>query len=937
MYSRISRFIACCGIIASTIAPIFLPAAGAATAEAPEVLFSDPLSDPATISGYKIVTQFAPNADRSSVKDTALIEEGEGGLALTDTRISGKGPISLALAKGFSDDLGPFLVRATLRPGKNTWSALKWAPQRNGNWPDQTLGITINITPGGAWTVWANINGKMKNVIAAGRIPAREEYPISLALDGSSVERRIAVSIGDMLVLPETTVINTWKEHYLTFQTLGNKNSNTAHVRNLSIEKLTTVNNPIARVRQDSAKSIGLWIEAEDTADTNFHSGKVVNVGKNGPSGGMFLRLFTSKNNPKHPPAPYYAKYKIIIPETDTYNLWIAATPNNVGWASPLTWRVDGGEGNSLKGKGWAGASWGNSSDKGSGWVFGWTQAGSLKLEAGEHELEIGVTEPRNSGAHYVANIDALLLTNSSSFVPAGKRPRFSPQPTWEELMKSTTERDYTNALNHKLYYELIGKTREQVGEEISQKVLQKIAARPLPTAADRAPEATEFGLHGMERPFVSTTYNANTPEVARAYDLIARVGVDSIRSAESCLHRLTPGEKKSDTSQLHLNFDELDFQVSSAWKYGMTHLFTVGYPQGAMTVSGNMLSACKPQYYNLYREYFDAVISRYKDQGLRWIEMGNEVDAPAVWWKKSTPEQYVQEIKMAYESARKNAPDARVIAFASTYSRDEDHGGADGGRRFVARCFDLGIDKYADAYSMHHLWQLKTKDFPAFFRRELVRTGNPSSQKKPLLNTEQNGGAHPYDAAKAFARTFFLYDMPRMDFFIARDFYENGNLLAWGMFDIDWRPKLRMLTYAFSVDAMRGRELVGIAQPAPGVEAYVLKRIDTYNGNPATPGTDALYSIVLWKTDREMQEISNDAVIEPVTVDSGLKGVSAAFSWNLDSIPYAESKPAFSIGDEPVAIYASQLPAWKLITRDAYLATVEAGKTDAPLPTSNR
>ncbi|MDR1283998.1 MAG: hypothetical protein LBK99_24755 [Opitutaceae bacterium] len=915
---------------------ILLATAGAAHADASDVLFSDALTDPATLSDYRIVTLFAANAGRSSAKDSALIEQGDAGLALTDTRISGKGPVSLALLKAFPDDSGPFLVRVTLRPGQSTWAALKWGPQRNGNWPDNSHGIAISITPGGSWTVWANTNGKMKNVIAGGRATRRDEYPVALVFAGTSSARSVAVVIGDALVLPETPVTYPWGGHNLILQTLGNKTSGTAWIKNLSIEKLTPANNPVTLANQESAKSIGVWIEGEDTVDTNFHTGKVVSVGKTGPSGGMFLRLFTSKNNSGHPPAPYYAKYKINVPVADVYNLWIASTPNNAGWASPLTWRINGGDETALKGKAWSGASWGNASDKWAGWVFGWTQAGAVRLDAGEHEIEIGVTEPRSSGSHYVACLDALLLTNSKSFIPTGNHPRFSTQPAWEERMKSSSEREYTDALNHRLYYELIGKTREQVGEEVSAKILQKISLRPLPAAADRSTDATEFGLHGMERPFVSIAHNANTPEVARAYDLIARVGVDSLRTAESCLHRLTPNEKKSDTSQLNLRFDDLDFQVSNAWKYGMTHLFTVGYPQGPMTVSGNMLSACAPRYHDLYREYFDAVFSRYKDKGLRWIEMGNEVDAPSVWWKKSTAEQYVQEVKMVYESARKNAPAARVVAFGSTYSRDEKHGGEDGGRRFVARCFDLGIDKYADAYSLHHLSALKTKDFPAFFHREFARTGNPDTRKKPLLNTEQNSGSYPYDGAKAFARVFFLYDMPRMDFFIARDFYENGNLLAWGMFDIDWRPKLRMLTYAFSVDAMRGRELVGIAQPAPGVEAYVLKRIDTYKGRPATPGTDAPYSIVLWKTDRETRQLSTDATIEPVTINTGLKNVTAAYAWDLDPVTFTRTVPSFSVGDEPLAIYTEELPDWKLLTRDEYLATVEAGKTDAPLPTSN-
>ncbi|MDR1279478.1 MAG: hypothetical protein LBK99_01480 [Opitutaceae bacterium] len=688
----------------------------------------------------------------------------------------------------------------------------------------------------------------------------------------------------------------------------------------------------------EAARSAGIWIEGEDAVSTNFHSGKVVNVDRNGPSGGMFLRLLTTLGKPDHPRPPYFAKYKVNVPVAGHYQIWIASTPNNTKWASPLSWSVDGGPETSLNGKVWSGASWGKPADKWAGWVFGWTQAGAVELDAGEHELEIRVTEPREPGSEiYVACVDALLLTTSKSFLPVGNHPRYSTQPAWEERLKNSSESEFAESLNHRLYYEIIGTTREQVGEETSARVLAKISARPLPAADDRSPGVTEFGLHGMERPFITIKGNAHTPEVTRAYELLARTGVDSFRTADSCWHRLTPGDNRNDTARLNLDFGDLDFQVDSARKYGMTHLFTVGYPPAPMTVGNHFLSACAPRYHNLYKDYLAVMLERYKDKGLRWVEMGNEVDAPAVWWINSTPEQYVQEMRLVHEATRRHAPDARTVAFASTYARDEEHGGKNGGRRFVSRCFDLGIDKYSDAYSLHHHTALNARDFPAFFRRELERAGAPGSAKKPLLNTEQNGGTYPYDGVKAFARMFFLYDMPRMDYFIARDFYENGSLLAWGLFDMDWRPKLRMLAYSFSVDAMRGRQLVGIARPAPGVEAYVLKRVESARGRPATPGTDAPYSIVLWKTDRETRKLSADASIEPVTVNAGLKGASSAWRWDLEPVEFDKNAPSFSVGDEPIAIYTKELPDWKLLTRDEYLATVEAGVTSAPLPTDAR
>lgn len=881
---------------------------------------------------YDVVTLFAAGADRSAVKDSAAITQGA--LALTDSRMPGKGPASLALGKLFPDAAGPFLISATLRPGKAAWTAIKWGPQRNGNWPDLSPGIAVNITPGGTWTVWANGDGKTKNVIGHGQVARATSYPVAIAFAGLPGARRLTVSIGDLIVVPETPVAYSGTGHNLIFQALGGKDSGTSHIDDVVVERLIPGggNDPAAAVDT----GVGLWIEAEDTTDTNFHSGKVVNVDRAGPSGGMFLRLFASPSNPKHPAPPYHARYQVSVPVAGAYTLWVASTPNNTSWASPLNWRVNDGEPVSLKGRGWTGASWGKPSDRAAGWVFGWTQAGTVELAAGQHEIELGVTEPRGSSSHYVASVDALLLTNSKSFLPVGSRPRYSPQPSWEERMKTTTEREFANALNRRLYYELVVKSNEQIGEEVSAKVLAKIAARPLPDAKDRATDTTEFGLHGMERPFVSVRHNGDDPAVAQAYNLIARAGVDSLRTAESCWHRLATESQKQDTTKLHLDFLDLDFQMKHSWKYGMTHLFTVGYPPAALTVGKHHLSACDPRHHALYSDYLDTVFARYADQGLRWIEVGNEVDAPSTWWRKSTPAQYVEETRLVHASARRHAPDARIVAFGATYSRDEEHGGEEGGRRFVTRSFDLGIDQYADAYSLHHITQLKTKDFPAYFRRELARTGDPGSLKKPLLNTEQNGGSYPYDGIKAFARCFFLHDIPRVDYFIARDFYENGSLLTWGLFDIDWRPKLRLLAYAFSVDAMRGRELVGVARPAPGVEAYVLKRRDSYAGAAGDPIADTSYSIVLWKTDREANEWTDASRVEPVEVGAGLKGVKAAVDWKLDEVAFDPGLPAFFVGDAPLAIYTEQVPDWPLLTREAYLETVDAGQTEAPLPTSH-
>lgn len=913
--------------------------------------------DPARGNGtWGPVTLFGKGSSRAESGDRFAI--GQNALSITDARMTAKGPASLALLREFSDDAGPFLISVTVRPGNTAWTGIKWGPRRLGNWPDLSHGVAVSITSGGRWTVWAN-DKKMKNVIGGGQIVPADSYRIHIGITEPDAEgkgtRRLTLSVNDTLVLSDKIIDYPWNRHHLVLQALGKAGTpGTATIDDLSIEKLDENNSPATTAKATAANlnATGIWIEAEDAIATNFHSGKVIDAHPNGPSGALFLRVQTRKDQPNVPGPPYYARYKFTIPPASAaarsappaaWHLWLASTPQNAGWASPLAWRVEGGETHALKGSRWAGATYGNPRSKDFGWVFGWVHAGTLdNLTPGEHELEILVTDPRGDGSQYVACLDSLLLTNDPSFVPSGPRPKYSTQSTFAELVAAAggTERDLVEKLNHRMYYELIGNTREQVSQETADYVLAKIANRPLPGPEDRAPDVTEFGLHGMEKPFVVVGRNAETPEVTRAYELLARAGVDSFRSAEACWHRIhdrsTDNGNKADTHALHLDFTDLDFQVASAQRYGMTHLFTVGYPPDSLTLArNNKLAACDPRHYGLYREYLDVLLRRYKGKGVRYVELANEVDAPSVWWRgPSTPAHYVAEMKILREAvdAVKPVPDEmKTVAFAATYSRDNELGGPKGGRRFVTEAFNLGIDKYTDAYAVHYLSRLKEKDYHDYFRSEIARAGSPD---KPLLNTEQDGQLYPYDGAKSFARVFFLYAMPRMDFFLARDFYEGGYLKPRGLFDIDWRPKLRLLTYAFSVDAMRGRELVGIAQPEPGVEAYVLKRPAGYKGKPATPGTDTLYSIVLWKNDREVRELPADAEIQPADV-TGMRSVRAAMNWNLDPIACDSAAPVFSIGDAPIAIYTDELPSWKLLSREQYLASFEAGKTSAPLPGS--
>lgn len=637
---------------------------------------------------YRPVTLFGESADRSAVRDAFAISDGA--LKITDARISAKGPASLALLEEFSDTKGPFLVQVALRPGNTAWTGFKWGPRRDGNWPDISHGVALTVTPDGRWSLWAN-HQKMKNIVGSGRLAPAETYHVRLALGAPDAQgsRLLALSINDTLVLTEKAIAHPWSGHHLVVQALARSGDPaSAVIDDLIIEKLGDANHPSRTAKRvaGAAKGTGIWIEAEEAVSTNFYSGKVIDIHPSGPSGGMFLRQQTRKDQANVPAPPYHARYAFTVPPPNAarvsasggvWHVWIAATPQNAGWASPMSWRINDGPERSLKGTRWTGATYGNPRSKDFGWVFGWIHAGVVELAPGAHELEIRVTEPRADGNQYLASVDSILITDDAAFVPSGPRPRYSSQPSFDELVAANggSVRAFQDKLNRRMYYELIGGTREQVSQETSDLVLAKIAARPLPTVEDRAPDLTEFGVHGMERPFVVVGRNAESPEVTRAYDLLARAGVDSLRTADSCWHRLneTTGQK-ADATALHLNFSDLDFQVATAQRYGMTHLFTVGYPPDELTVvRNNKLAACDPAHYPLYREYFDVLLRRYKGADVRYVELGNEVDAPEVWWRGgSTPAHYVAEMKILREAVDAVGPapgEMKTAAFATTYS----------------------------------------------------------------------------------------------------------------------------------------------------------------------------------------------------------------------------------------------------------------------------
>lgn len=643
----------------------------------------------------------------------------------------------------------------------------------------------------------------------------------------------------------------------------------------------------------DPGPMSSVWIEAEDTAETNFIPGAgPSNISRQSPgvSGAAFLTL--AAKGPEKGGLPFHAVWRFTVAEAGAYRLWAGVSPQDVDWASPFLLRCNDGPAISLENRKPASGVYGNPPRN----QFGWVDAGVLHLEPGEHVLRLEVIRPRTSARDdlYHAFADAFLLTQELDYVPAGAYPKQSPHPPWEAVLGDTPLDEFTFRLQQPFYEGRLAASGEGVGEDIEREVVRKLMRRPLPGPEIRHPGRYQFGLHGMEVPFVRKGVDAE--KIQRAYELLARVGVQSLRTAESCWHRLG-GD--------YDNVAELDYQIASAARHGITQMFTVGYPPDPYRVSRG-LSAVRPEHIEKYRDYLKTVLSRYAGRGvISDVELANEVDARNPWWVDSTPEMYVTEMRLVKEAVDRYAPGARAVAFGATYARNEQMGGPEGGRRFIRACFDLGIDSHVDAYSLHYTWKLSERDFPEFFRREARERGLPA---KPLINSEETSHGHPSDIIKLFARDFLLHGMVRVDYFMSRDWFELGSVKLIGLFDLSWNPKRRLLAYAAAVDAIRHREFLGMAGPAAGIEAYVLR----WDGEGAPPGAE--YATVLWND-------ASDALV-PV---AGWRDIGSATDWKLDPVKTG-ADGTLQVGGKPLVVFSKSPPDWPLVSPSEWLLHVESG-----------
>jgi hypothetical protein len=654
-----------------------------------------------------------------------------------------------------------------------------------------------------------------------------------------------------------------------------------------------------------------VWIEAENAVESNFASpGIVVSLNENGQgaSAGKNLALWMDKSYFSDHLQPFLARYEFNLVQGGEYRVWLSCSPQDREDFSPLYISIDGSDDVSYAGKKWIGGNYGYVPYE----MQGWLEVGLQNLKAGKHSIIVKVKDMAPSHKAYRAYLDALVLTTDKKFKPMGNHPTLSPVPPLTERLKGKTFSQYFGELTTETYYQKYKTTAEEMSGESTEAIVKKIKARPLPTPKEFRDPNMEFGLHTMN--FGKS--HTDVEKVQEAYELLARVGVDTLRNIDSFWFLLADGV----ADQKAANFRELDYQITSASKYGMNQMFNVGYPPAVLTKGNHYFSAVKSEYEANYREYIQSVLTRYKQAGVRYLEVGNEVDAPSVWYKNSTPEDYVREVQMVKEEAAKISPDLKIIAFGGlTWSRNESMGGPTEGRRFSEACFKLGIGKYADGYSLHYTWPISEFGFVAWFRGMMKTYGVAD---KILMDTEQSGYGKPSDIIKMFARDFFVHKFPRVDYYVTKDWVEWGSTVHSGLFDITWRPKQRLLAYAAAVDAMKGRKLVGMATPAPNVEAYVLKATDpeVLKKNP--------YTLIVWKNDLLAPEslamtygVQVKVVPEKI---KGLREVQEVVRWNLDRDKDAAGKDSFEITDEPVLFYVKSLPDWKLLSSEEWLKGIE-------------
>lgn len=140
-----------------------------------------------------------------------------------------------------------------------------------------------------------------------------------------------------------------------------------------------------------------LWTEGEYSQSIN---GGYYAANESLSSGGAFLKLQTSTEG-----TSATADYEVVLPETESYDIWALSTVRN-GWLSDYSWKLDNGSYMSPS------APTGDSVYVSQGMPFYWHKLSSSELIQGEHNLQFLTDTPRQAAGDglYIQGIDAIAV-----------------------------------------------------------------------------------------------------------------------------------------------------------------------------------------------------------------------------------------------------------------------------------------------------------------------------------------------------------------------------------------------------------------------------------------------------------------------------------------------------------------------------------------------
>ncbi|MFH1150154.1 MAG: beta-galactosidase, partial [Actinomycetota bacterium] len=166
------------------------------------------------------------------------------------------------------------------------------------------------------------------------------------------------------------------------------------------------------------------------------------------------------------------------------------------------------------------------------------------------------------------------------------------------------------------------------------------------------SPTGLPEGIFGME---LQTDL---MKDYGKMFAMMDEVGVQWVR--------IGAGWAKLEPSAGRFEFSALDAMVGAARSHGMSLLVTVTAisPWGSTKAPAkagkqSYMAASPPAEMNRYSAFIEAVVARYRGQGIAW-QLENEPNAPAFW--SGTLDQYLELLKAGYAAAHRADPEAVVL-----------------------------------------------------------------------------------------------------------------------------------------------------------------------------------------------------------------------------------------------------------------------------------